>query len=146
MIPNIVLPTETAVTVLLSQSLESAKCSRFVTPVQASGRRAWHLADAAGTLDSSGPGNTASRPRCCSASTRRLQPLPLLTAESRLAAQGGIDSGGHENPMSAAVRELKEETGITSARIVALVRCNSLFSSQPIPFLGAESDNALQRA
>ena len=35
--------------------------------------------------------------------------------------QGGIDSGGHENPMSAAVRELKEETGISSARIVALV-------------------------
>ena len=37
-------------------------------------------------------------------------------------AQGGIDSGGHENPMTAAVRELKEETGISSARIVALVR------------------------
>ena len=36
--------------------------------------------------------------------------------------QGGIDSGGHENPMTAAVRELKEETGISSARIVALVR------------------------
>lgn len=37
-------------------------------------------------------------------------------------AQGGIDSGGHENPMTAAVRELKEETGISSARIVALAR------------------------
>ena len=36
-------------------------------------------------------------------------------------AQGGIDGGGHENPMTAAVRELKEETGISSARIVALV-------------------------
>ena len=38
-----------------------------------------------------------------------------------LMAQGGIDGGGHENPMTAAVRELKEETGISSARIVALV-------------------------
>ncbi len=37
------------------------------------------------------------------------------------ALQGGIDSGGLENPMSAAVRELKEETGISSARIVAIV-------------------------
>ncbi|CAL5223788.1 g6356 [Coccomyxa viridis] len=35
--------------------------------------------------------------------------------------QGGIDGGGHENPMTAAVRELKEETGISSARIVALM-------------------------
>lgn len=39
--------------------------------------------------------------------------------------QGGIDGGGHENPMTAAVRELKEETGISSARIVALVSPHS---------------------
>ena len=47
--------------------------------------------------------------------------LPAL----RRCVQGGIDSGGHENPMTAAVRELKEETGISSARIVALVRRSS---------------------
>lgn len=46
---------------------------------------------------------------------------PVMATSQRCMVQGGIDSGGHENPMTAAARELKEETGISSARIVALV-------------------------
>lgn len=50
-----------------------------------------------------------------------LDALKTLVSIRSSAKQGGIDGGGHENPMSAAVRELKEETGISSARIVAIV-------------------------
>ena len=57
------------------------------------------------------------------------------------AMQGGIDGGGHENPMTAAVRELREETGISSARIVALVW--SLLFSRLLIYLSKQKSYAM---
>ena len=66
----------------------------------------------------------------------------ILTVSAN-AMQGGIDGGGHENPMTAAVRELKEETGISSARIVALV-WSPLFSRLLICLSKQKSSAMLQ--
>ena len=61
---------------------------------------------------------------CACTRHAQLSPPPPPPPRRPWPLQGGIDYFPHykENPMDAARRELKEETGITNCRIVASVR------------------------